>query len=84
MTQEPAQSVANSPGFVTFAKCFCINPVYVNPAYGGGCYKKRRGWVLIDLATRAETNFKTLRDAKHHLIHLYLAAAPKSIAMEGC
>ena len=69
MVQEPFQSVANSPGFVTFAKCFCINPVY-----DGGRYRKRKGWVLIDLATRAETNFKTLRDAKHHLISLYMKA----------
>ena len=69
MVQEPFQSVANSPGFVTFAKCFCINPVY-----DGGHYRKRKGWVLIDLATRAETSFKTLRDARHHLIGLYIEA----------
>src|SRR2546426_459091 len=54
MAQEPSQSVANSLGFVTFAKCFCINPVYINPVYGGGYYKKRKGWVLIDLATSHE------------------------------
>ena len=79
MDQEPFQSVASSPGFVTFAKCFCINPVY-----GGGYYKTRKGWVLIDLATRAETNFKTLRDARRHVIRLYMEAAPKQIATEGC
>ncbi len=78
MIQEPIQSVANSPGFVTFAKCFCINPVY-----DVGRYKKRRGWVLIDLATRAETNFKTLRNARQHLIQLYMAVAPEKIATEG-
>ena len=83
MAQEPFQSDANSPGFVTFAKCFCINPVYSNPVYGGGQYKKRKGWVLIDLATRAETNFKTMRDAKQHLIRLYLEAIPKVIPAEG-
>ncbi len=77
--QEPFQSVANAPAFVTFAKCFCINPVFG----GGHYYKKRKGWVLIDLATRAETNFKTLRDARHHLIRLYIEAAPKNIATEG-
>ena len=84
MAQEPSQSVANSLGFVTFAKCFCINPVYINPVHGGGYYKKRKGWVLIDLITRAETYFKTLRDAKHHLIRLYMEAAPKKIATQGC
>lgn len=84
MAQEPSQPVANSLGFVTFAKCFCINPVYINPVYGGGYYKKRKGWVLIDLATRAETNFKRLCDAKHHMMCLYLEAAPKNIATEGC
>ncbi len=84
MALEPIQSVANSPGFVTFAKCFCINPVYINPVYGGGYYKKRKGWVLIDLATRGETSFKTLRDARHHLILLYMEAVPKIIATEGC
>ena len=84
MAQEPSQSVANSLGFVSFAKCFCINPVYINPVHGGGYYKKRKGWVLIDLATRAETYFKTLRDAKHHLIRLYMEAAPKKIATQGC
>ena len=78
MAQEPIQAVSISPGFMTFAKCFCINPVY-----SGGLYKKRRGWVLIDLATRAETNFKTLRDARHHVIRLYTEAAPKNIATEG-
>ena len=77
MIQEPSQAVAYSPGFVTFAKCFCINPVYVV-----GRYKKRKGWVLIDLATRAETNFKTLRDARHYLIRLYMEAAPEKIAIE--
>lgn len=82
MIQEPFQAVAYSPGFVTFAKCFCINPAYINPLYGGGYYKKRKGWVLIDLATRAETYFKTLRDAKHHLIRLYMEAAPEKIATE--
>ena len=78
MAQEPIQSVSISPGFMTFAKCFCINPVY-----SVGLYKKRRGWVLIDLATRAETNFKTLRDARHHVMCLYMEAAPKNIAIEG-
>ncbi len=80
MLPQPFQSVANSPNFVTFAKCFCINPVYD----GGRYYKKRKGWVLIDLATRAETNFKTLRDARHHLVRLYMEAAPQQIATEGC
>src|SRR5947199_10643425 len=79
MAQEPSQSVANSLGFVTFAKCFCVNPVD-----GGGYYKERKGWVLIDLVTRAETYFKTLRDAKHHLIRIYKEAAPKKIATQGC
>ncbi len=79
MPPQPIQSVSSSPGFATFAKCFCINPVY-----SGGLYKKRRGWVLIDLATRAETNFKRLCDAKHHVMCLYLEAAPKNIATEGC
>ncbi len=83
MAQEPSQSAVNSPGFVTFAKCFCINPVYINPVYGGGHYQKRKGWVLIDLATRAETNFKTLRDAKHHLMCLYMETTPKIIPAEG-
>lgn len=83
MALEHSQSAANSPGFVTFAKCFCINPVYINPVYGGGHYQKRKGWVLIDLATRAETNFKTLRDAKHHLMCLYMEATPKIIPAEG-
>ena len=78
MAQESSQAAVNSPGFVTFAKCFCINPVY-----SGGLYKKRRGWVLIDLATRAETNFKTLRDAKEHLTRLYLEAVPKIVPAEG-
>ena len=72
-------SDANPSGFVTFAKCFCINPVY-----DVGRYKKRKGWVLIDLATRAETNFRTLRDARHHLIRLYMEAATNEIATEGC
>jgi len=80
LAQEPFQSVANAPGFMTFAKCFCINPVFG----GGHYYKKRKGWVLIDLATRAETNFKTLRDARRHLVHLYMEAPPKNIAIEGC
>ena len=84
MAQEPSQSVANSLGFVTFAKRFCINPAYINPVYGGGYYKKRKGWVLIDLATREETYFKTLRHAKHDLIRLYREAAPKKIATQGC
>jgi hypothetical protein len=83
VAQEPFQAVAYSPGFVTFAKCFCINPVYINPLYGGGYYKKRKGWVLIDLATRAETYFKTLRDAKHHLIRLYMELASEKIVTEG-
>ncbi len=83
MAQEPSPAAVNSPGFGTFAKCFCINPVYVNPVYGGGHYKKRKGWVLIDLATRAETNFKTLRDAKEHLTRLYLEAVPKIVPAEG-
>jgi len=83
MTQEPAQSAVNSPGFVTFAKCFCINPVYINPVYGGGHYKKRKGWVLIDLATRVETNFKTLRDARHHLMGLYMETTPQIIPSAG-
>ena len=83
MALEHSQSAANSPGFVTFAKCFCINPVYINPVYGGGHYQKRKGWVLIDLATRAETNFKTLRDAKHHLMCLYMETTPKIISAAG-
>ncbi len=83
MAQEPFQAVANTPGFVTFAKCFCINPVYINPVFGGGRYKKRKGWVLIDLATRAETNFKTLRDARSHLMCLYMATTPKISPAEG-
>ena len=78
MDQESFHSVASSPAFVTFAKCFCINPVYVE-----GHYRKRKGWVLIDLATRAETSFKTLRDARHHLIRLYVEATSKKIAIEG-
>ena len=78
MTPEPIQAVSNSPGFMTFAKCFCINPVY-----DLGLYRKRRGWVLIDLATRAETSFKTLRDARQHVIRLYAEAVPKTIAAEG-
>ncbi len=76
-------SVANSSGFVAFAKCFCINPVYINPVYGGGRYKKHKGWVLINLATRAETNFKTLRGARQHLIRLYMEAASGEIATEA-
>jgi hypothetical protein len=83
MAQELSRSAANSPGFVTFAKCFCINPVYINPVYGGGHYKKRKGWVLIDLDTRAETNFKTLRDARHHLMGLYLETTLKIVPAEG-
>lgn len=79
MPPQPSQSVSRSPGFATFAKCFCINPVY-----SGGLYKKRRGWVLIDLATKAETNFKRLCDAKHHVMYLYLEAAPKNIATKEC
>ena len=83
MTQDPSQSAVNAPGFVAFSKCFCINPVYVNPVYGGGYYKKRKGWVLIDLATRGETNFKTLRDARHHLMCLYMETTPKIIPAAG-
>ena len=83
MAQEPSQSAVNAPGFVAFAKCFCINPVYSNPVYGGGHYKKRKGWVLIDLATRVETNFKTLRDARHHLMCLYMETTPKIIPAAG-
>ena len=75
MIQDTSLAVANSSGYVTFAKCFCINPVY-----DVGRYKKRKGWVLIDLATRAETYFKTLRDARQHLRRLYMEAAPKKIA----
>ena len=78
MDQDPSPSLANSLGFVTFAKRFCINPLYEV-----GRYKKRKGWVLIDLATRAETYFKTLRDARQHLIRLYTEAAPKKIATEA-
>jgi len=76
--QDSSPSVANSLGFVTFAKRFCINPLYEV-----GRYKKRKGWVLIDLATRAETYFKTLRDARQHLIRLYTEAAPQKIAIEA-
>jgi len=83
VTQDPSQSAVNAPGFVAFSKCFCINPVYVNPVYGGGYYKKRKGWVLIDLATRGETNFKTLRDARHHLMCLYTETTPKIIPAAG-
>jgi hypothetical protein len=75
---DPGPSVANSLGFVAFAKRFCINPVYVV-----GRYKKRKGWVVIDLATRAETYFKTMRDARQHLVRLYTEAAPKKIATEA-
>jgi len=78
MAQEPTLSVSNSSGFVTFAKCFCINPVYSK-----GLYKKRKGWVLIDLSTRAETNFKTLRDARQHLIRLYMETVPAKMATEN-
>lgn len=70
MAAEPFLPVEHSPGFVAFAKCFCINPVYAV-----GRYKKRTGWVLIDLATTGETNFKTLRDARQHLLLLYMKAA---------
>jgi hypothetical protein len=73
------QTCANSPGFMTFAKCFCINPVSDK-----GYYSKRTGWVLIELATRAEINFKRLGDAKHHLIDLYMKAASKKSATEAC
>ena len=83
MAQELSPAAVNSPSFVTFAKCFCINPVYINPVYGGGHYKKRKGWVLIDLATRAETNFKTLRDARHHLMGLYMETTPKIVPAAG-
>jgi len=83
MAQELSPAAVNSPSFVTFAKCFCINPVYINPIYGGGHYKKRKGWVLIDLATRAETNFKTLRDARHHLMGLYMETTPKIVPAAG-
>jgi len=78
MPPQPIQLVSNSPGFMTFAKCFCINPVY-----SGGLYKKRRGWVLIDLATKAETNFKRLCDAKHHVMYLYLEAAQRTSRQKG-
>lgn len=77
--EKPVQSVENSPGFMTFAQCFCINPVYIT-----GHFRKQKGWVLIDLATRGETNFKTMRAAKAHLIDLYMAAVPKKIATAGC
>jgi hypothetical protein len=83
VTQDPSQSAVNAPGFVAFSKCFCINPVYINPVYGGGYYKKRKGWVLIDLATRVETNFKTLRDARHHLMCLYMETTPQTIPAAG-
>ncbi len=83
MARDPISPTANSPGFVSFAKSFCINPVYSNPVYGGAQYKKRKGWVLIDLATRAETNFKTLRDAKHHLARLYSDTTSAVIPAEG-
>jgi len=83
MAQELSPAAVNSPSFVTFAKCFCINPVYINPIYGGGHYKKRKGWVLIDLATRVETNFKTLRDARHHLMGLYMETTPKIVPAAG-
>ena len=83
MAQELSPAAVNSPSFVTFAKCFCINPVYINPIYGGGHYKKRKGWVLIDLATRAETNFKTLRDARHHLMGLYMETTSPVIPAAG-
>jgi hypothetical protein len=72
-------SVEDSPGFLTFAQCFCINPVFIK-----GHFRKQKGWVLIDLGTGWETNFKTMRDAKHHLLHLYLEAVPKKIAPAGC
>ena len=78
MTQEPVPPVVHSPGFVTFAKGFCINPVYVE-----GHYRKRKGWVLIDLASRAETNFKTLRDARQYLFRLYLEAAQRTSQQKG-
>lgn len=83
MVRDPSNPTANSPGFMSFAKCFCINPVYVNPVYGGGHYQKRKGWVLIDLATRAETNFKTLRDARQHLVRLYTETAPATLPAGG-
>jgi hypothetical protein len=79
MTEEPTQSVEHSPGFMTFARCFCINPVFIR-----GHIRKQKGWVLIDLDTRGETNFKTLRDAKHHLMRLYMEAAPRKTAPAGC
>ena len=79
MTPEPAQAVEHSPGFVAFAKRFCINPAFD----GGRYYKKRRGWVLIDLATRTETSFKTLRDAKRQLMRLYTDGTSKNIATAG-
>src|SRR5438552_17867578 len=70
--QDSSPLVANSLGFVTFAKRFCINP-----GYEVGRYKKRKGWVLIDLATRAETYFKTVRDAVQHRVRLYTEVAPQ-------
>jgi hypothetical protein len=70
MAAAPFLPVENSPSFVAFAKCFCINPVYAV-----GRYRKRTGWVLIDLATTGETSFKTLRDARQHLLLLYAKAA---------
>lgn len=79
MTEKPVHSVENSPGFMTFARCFCINPVFIK-----GHFRKQKGWVLIDLDTRGETNFKTMRDAKAHLMGLYMAAVPKKIATAGC
>ena len=79
MMPDPAQSVENSPGFVTFAQRFCINPAYD----GGHYYKKRKGWALIDLTTRTETSFKTLRDAKRQLVRLYMEASQTNIATAG-
>ena len=83
MTQDLSQSALSAPEFMAFSKCFCINPVFVNPVSGGGHYKKRKGWVLIDLATRVETNFKTLRDARHHLMCLYMETTPPIVPAAG-
>ena len=78
MKDEPLETVEHSPGFLTFTRGFCINPVFIQ-----GHFRKQKGWVLIDLGTRGETNFKTLRAAKAHLMGLYLAMAPKKIAAVG-
>ena len=78
MKAESFEPVDHSPGFLTFARGFCINPVYIQ-----GHFRKQKGWVLIDLDTRVETNFKTLRAAKAYLMGLYLAVAPKKVAAAG-